>query len=121
MVDALRKHAGVEKRKVANVLADLAFAIERRSWTVNRVRLDQHLAYIVQGLTRRIADFQQLLGVAKLRQQMCDVVHELGITNSDLLGIVTADQFKKQLLQRIRLRIHFPTPTSLSPSPSLTS
>src|SRR4029077_16092558 len=114
MIDALRKHARVKQSKVANVLADLAFAIERRRWTIDWVRLDQHLAYIVQRLPRRIADFQQLLGIAKLRQQMRDVVHELGIANSDLLGIVTADQFKKELLQRMRLRNHFHGPTSFS-------
>src|SRR6202166_3427308 len=56
MVDTLRKHSRVKQRKVANVLADLAFAIKRGRWTVDRVRLDQHLAHIVQRLPRRIAD-----------------------------------------------------------------
>src|SRR5271157_2312632 len=112
MVDALREHAGVELRKVANMLANLALAVERGRRAVDRVRLDQHLAHIVQRLPRRIADFQQLLGIAKLRQQMCDVAHDLRVANSNLLGIMPADQFTKQLLQRMRLR-NFHGPTSL--------
>src|ERR1019366_4762383 len=41
---------------------------------------------------------------------MCHLAHELRIANSNLLGIMTANQFTKQLLQRMRLRNHFHGP-----------
>src|SRR5208282_135987 len=66
MIDALREHAGIEQREVANVLADLTLAVERGRRAVDRVRLDEHLTYIVQRLPRCVADFQKLLGIAKL-------------------------------------------------------
>src|SRR5436305_13151882 len=50
MINALREHASEEESVVADVLADLALAIERGSWPEYRVRFHQHLAHIGQWL-----------------------------------------------------------------------
>src|SRR5215472_10537269 len=93
--DAFREHAGEEQREISNVLAYLAFAIERWSGPVNRVRFQQHLAHIAEWTVGSVAHFEELVGVTKFREQMGDVTDQLRITNADFFRIVPADEFYK--------------------------
>ena len=87
--------------------ANLALAIERRRGAVHRIGFDQHLADIGYGLVRAVANLEQLLDFAKLGHEMRDVVDDLRVADPNLLGIVPADQFHKELLQRMRFRNHY--------------
>ena len=97
------------------MFAHLAFAVERRRGPEHGIRFHQHLADIGQRLAPGIADPEQFLGIAKLGQQVGDVVHDLGIAQSDLLGIVPAHEFDEQLLQGMRFRNHLDLTSASKP------
>jgi hypothetical protein len=86
---------------------------------VYRVRLHEHFAHIGERAPGCVPDLKQLLGVAELSQQVRDIGDQLRIAEAYLFGIVAADQFSKQLLQRMRFRNHWapfvkrPTPVGL--------
>src|SRR5215472_487392 len=107
LIDAFGEHACKEQRKIADVLAHLAFTIERGCWPVNRIGFQQHLAYIIERAIGSVSDFEELIGVTKFCEQMRDVADQLRITNADFFCIVSADEFNKQLLQWMRFRNHF--------------
>ena len=66
VVQAFREHTRKEQGEIADVLADLALAIEGRSGTVDRVGFEQHSAHIVDGAIGGIMNFEELLSVAEL-------------------------------------------------------
>ena len=106
VIDAFREHPRKEECVIPDVLANLALAIERRRGTVHRIGLDQHFADIGEGFVRAVANLEQLLDFAELGHEMGDVVHDLRVANPNLLSIVPANEFNKQLLQRVRFRNH---------------
>ena len=81
-----------EQGVVADVLAHLALAIERRRGSVHGIGFEQHFAHIVQRAVGGVANLEQLLRVAKLGQQVGDIADQLRIANADLFRVVTADQ-----------------------------
>ena len=87
-----------EQRVVADVLAHLALAVERRRRPVNRVGFEQHLADIVERALVGIAKLKHLLDFAELRQHVDDVVLHLGIAQADVTVEVVVDQFAEQRL-----------------------
>src|SRR6266849_498328 len=106
MIDALGKHSGEKQRVVANVLAHLALAVERRRRPVDGIGLQQHFAKVSKRTVSRIMNLEQLIGVAELRQQMRHISDDLRIANVDLLGIMASNQFLKKLTQWMRFRNH---------------
>src|SRR5580704_19233355 len=110
MIDAFREHPSKEECVISDVFANLALAIERRRGTVYRIGLDQHFADVREGFVRAVANLEQLLDFAKLGHEVRDVVHNLRVADPNLLGIVTANEFNKQLLQRVRFRNHYSGP-----------
>src|SRR5947209_15944188 len=73
-VDALREHAGEEESVIANMLAHLTLAIERRGLPENRVGLQQQLTKIFNWFPVGVADPIKVTAVDKLAQQADDVV-----------------------------------------------
>ncbi len=102
MIDALGKHSGEEQRVIADVLAHLPLAVEGRRRTIDGIRLDQHLAHISNRFAGLIVDFEELLDITEFRQQVSHIVHHLWIADANFFGVMPADQFDKQLLQRMR-------------------
>src|SRR5437868_7417829 len=85
-VDALWKHPGKEQRVVANVLADLALAVEGWSWAIDGIGFEQHFANIGERAPGGIADLEQLLRVAELGEQVGNVSGQLRIAQTNFFG-----------------------------------
>ena len=83
----------------------------------DRIRFHQHQTYVSQSLAGSVADLEQLLNLAKLGQQVGDIVDDLGIADTDLLGVMTADEFDEKFLQWMRFWNHF---LSTLPNPPTT-
>src|SRR5256886_10468833 len=61
MVDALGEHSRQEQCVVANVLAHLTLAIERRSGTIDRIGFEQHFANIGKLVIGGIMNLEELI------------------------------------------------------------
>jgi hypothetical protein len=101
VVDAFRKHSGEEQCVVADMLAHLALAVERGRGTVDGIGLKQHLADIGERAIAGSVNLEQLIGVAKFREQVRDVCDQLLVADADLLRIVPPYQFQEELPQRM--------------------
>jgi hypothetical protein len=86
VIDALRKHSGKEERVISDMLANLAFAIERGRRSVDRIRFDEHFTDVSQRPASGVADLEQLLDFAELGHQMRDIVHNLRVADTICLG-----------------------------------
>jgi hypothetical protein len=60
----------------------------------------------VQRAPSGIANLVQLLALAELRQNVDHVILHFGIAQSDVAVEVLVDQFREQLLQRVRFWNH---------------
>src|SRR5579859_3283800 len=109
MVQAFGKHSGKEQRVVANMLAHLALAVERGSQPINRIGLQQQLAYVMQRTAFRIADLVQRIALAELGQQIGYIVLHVIAADARLI-IGKSHHLLKELLQRIRFMDHKYTP-----------
>src|ERR1051326_1771832 len=70
LVKPLRKHAAEEKGIVADMLAHLAFAIERGRRAVYRVRFQKHLAEVAQPAPISATDLVQSFSFAEFSQKI---------------------------------------------------
>ena len=109
MIQALRKHAGEEKRVVANVFAHLALTIEGRSGPINGIGLQQHLAYIAQRAAVCIFDLVESFCFAEFGEQVGHVVMHFRAAHANL-AIISFNYFLEKPLQWIRFRYHLVTP-----------
>ena len=100
------KHSREKQRVIADVLAHLALAIERRRWTVDGIGLKQHLANVVERALVGVANLEHLFDFAELRQHVDDVVLHLGVAQTDVAVEVMVNQFTEQAVQRMRFRNH---------------
>ena len=99
------------------MLADLALAIERRRGSIDRVRLQKHLADVVQPPALCVAHLVELLDLAELAQHIGNVVLNFGIAYADVVVEVIVNQFGEKLLKCVRFWNHSVTLLGL-PFPS---
>src|SRR5258708_9407560 len=88
IVDALGKHSGEEQSVISDMFADLALTIKRRRTTADYIGLDQHFAHVIEPTIESLANLVDLIGLAKLRQQMRRISEYLRIADADFFRVV---------------------------------